>query len=149
MQLLLKIDSKCDNLDSKYEKQNVKLDEQKRDSDVKFNKINSKFDEQKNEINDKLNEQNSKFDEIRNEIKQQNFDFNKHIKEINTRCDSIKEQILESVNHKFDEQIKPNPPILNAIPKLHKPNNPIRPLMPEGSIMTVSYTHLDVYKRQA
>ena len=48
---------------------------------------------------------NAKFDEVRDEIKQQNFNFNKQMNEINTRCDSIKEQILESVNHKFDEQI--------------------------------------------
>ena len=39
MQLLLKIDKKCDSLDSKYEKQNAKLDEQQSDSNVKYDKI--------------------------------------------------------------------------------------------------------------
>ena len=45
---------------------------------------------------------------------------------INTRCDNIKEQILESVDEKIDKQI-------GEITL---------------SIETVSYTHLDVYKRQ-
>ena len=63
--------------------------------------ITRDINEQNNEIKSNFSE---KLNEIRDKIKQQNFDFNKHIKEINTCLNTVKEP--------------------------------------------VSYTHLDVYKRQ-
>ena len=62
--------------------------------------INVKFDVQNSEINEIKSNVNEKFDEIRDEIKQQNINFSKQVKEINTRCDSITEQILESISNK-------------------------------------------------
>ena len=63
-----------------------------------------KFDEQKSEIKKINSNFNTKFEEVKDEIKQQNFNFNQHINEIRTRCDQIKEQIIESVSQKFDKQ---------------------------------------------
>ena len=87
---------------------------------------------------------------MRDEIKQQNFNFNKQMNEINTRCDSIKEQILESVNHKFDEQISEITENLES--KINNVNeqmtDQIKIQVEEQCVETVSYTHLDVYKRQ-
>ena len=52
-------------------------------------------------------------------------------------------------------QIRPSAPTLQALPKIHKEDIPIRPIInyrntPAHKLAKypVSYTHLDVYKRQ-
>ena len=82
IQLLLKIDKKCDNLDDKYEKQNAKFDN----------------------LDEKFNAQNTKFDEIKNEIEKRNVNFDKQIDEMHARFDKTEEKIVALVNEKFDRQ---------------------------------------------
>ena len=84
------------------------IHEQKNEIKEIKSSFNEKLDEQNsrfNEQNIKFDIQNSKFDEIRDEIKQQNFDFNNHIKEINTCFDTIKEQVLESISSSCEKKI--------------------------------------------
>ena len=46
-------------------------------------------------------------------------------KQINKFINNTK-HIIKPESTKYLEQIKPNPPKLNALPKIHKPNIPIR-----------------------
>ena len=52
----------------------------------------------------------------------------KYQKQINKFINNAK-YIIQKENIKYLKQIKPNPPKLNALPKIHKPNIPIRPLI--------------------
>ena len=60
--------------------------------------LNAKLDEVNTKMNNKLNEQHNEIKLIRNEIKHQNFSMNQHY-ETNTRCNNMKEQIIESISN--------------------------------------------------
>ena len=83
------------------EKQDSNFSELRRDINIRFEEQNIKFDVQ----NSKFNEIYNSFNEITNEIKQQGFDFNQHLKQIDTRFDTITEQILESISSNCEKKL--------------------------------------------
>ena len=86
MQLLLKIDSKCENLDAKLNDINQRLDSNEEKFETKFDTLNKRFD-----VND------HKFDEIKsdiNKIKLQNCNIEKRINDIDERCNVILEHVI-------------------------------------------------------
>ena len=79
-----------------------------------------------------FSEQKNEFNEVKNEIRKQNIIFDRRINEIDVRCTNMQEQVVEIVNEKFDAKINDLDDKINTI----------------NETVTVSYTHLDVYKRQ-
>ena len=77
---------------------------QSNELNAKFDAQNVKFDEKFNKLDEKFNAQSAKFDEVKNEIKKQNCNYEKQMKEMHARFDKTKEKIVALVNEKFDRQ---------------------------------------------
>ena len=115
----------------------------KESSEKRHNEVNSNFnklEEQNNELKSEIHEQKLKCEGNFNELKKQNNELKNDINEINKRLENTNEIFTSNVN-KLERNIERMGEWRADIGKCKTSEN-------NGDIAAVSYTHLDVYKRQ-